>query len=57
MRQDDADTQYGGSFYIDWMKGSPQGTSLHGDVILPSYPPPHTQYLNDLDGVVEASST
>jgi hypothetical protein len=48
MRWDDTDAQYGGSFYVDWMKGSPQGTSLRGDVILPSYP--RTQYFNDLDG-------
>jgi hypothetical protein len=52
MGRDDADDQYDDSFYADWKKGSPQGTSLCGDVILPLYPP-YTIW----DGVVEASFT
>jgi hypothetical protein len=32
----DVDAQYGGSVYDDWMKGSPQETSLHGIVNGPS---------------------
>jgi hypothetical protein len=37
MRRD-ADAQYGGSVYDDWMKGSPQETSLHDVVNGPSCP-------------------
>jgi hypothetical protein len=40
MRQDDADAQYDTSFYVDWMKGSPQGTSLCSDVNFTFVPPP-----------------
>jgi hypothetical protein len=38
MCRDDTDAQYDDLVYDDWMKGSPQETSLHGVVTGPSCP-------------------